>query len=77
MDLRVLYWGPYMRTLSMLALVACGLAAQAQSTSSLSISGNSNGIAVNSGFSFTLQGTGTLSGVGSGVFFTSGNRREC
>ena len=62
-----------MRTLSIVALVACGLAAQAQSTSTLSISGNSNGIAVNSGFSYTLQGTGTLSGVGSGVFFTSGN----
>lgn len=62
-----------MRTLSIVALVACGLVAQAQSTSTLSISGNSNGMAVNSGFSFTLQGTGTLSGVGSGVFFTSGN----
>ncbi len=61
-----------MRTLSIVALVACGLAAQAQSTSTLSVSGNTNAIVVSSGFSYTLQGTATLSGFSPAVFFTSG-----
>ena len=62
-----------MRILSIIALLAWGLAAQAQSTSTLSLSGSTNAIAVNSGFSYALQGTGTLSGFAPAVFFTSGN----
>jgi hypothetical protein len=63
-----------MRTLSFVVFIlASGLVARAQSASTLTLSGSTNAIAVSSGFSYTLQGTGTLSGVGSAVFFTTGN----
>ena len=62
-----------MRTLSVVALVLAFLVAgHAQSSSTLSVSGSTSAIAVNSGFSYTLQGTGSLSGFGTGVFFTAG-----
>ena len=62
-----------MRTLPVVALVLASLiAGHAQSSSTLSVSGSTNAIAVNSGFSYTLQGIGSLSGFGSGAFFTTG-----
>ena len=62
-----------MRTLPVVALVlASVIAGHTQSSSTLSVSGSTNAIAVNSGFSYTLQGTGSLSGFGSGAFFTTG-----
>ena len=69
----MLYWSAYMRTLSIIALVICGLAAQAQGASTLSISGSTSATVVSGGFSYTLQGTATLSGFAPAVFFTSGN----
>ena len=72
-DTAVLYIDLPMRTLPVVALVlASVIAGHAQSSSTLSVSGSTSAIAVNSGFSYTLQGTGSLSGFGTGVFFTAG-----
>jgi hypothetical protein len=63
-----------MRILSIVSFVlACGLAGQAQGATTLSVSGSTNATVVSSGFSFTLQGTGTLSGFGSAVFVNTGS----
>jgi len=62
-----------MRILSTVSFVlACGLAGQAQGATTLSVSGSTSATVVGSGFSFTLQGTGTLSGFGSAVFVNTG-----
>ncbi len=62
-----------MRILSIVVfMLVSGLAGQAQAATTLSVTGSTSATVVGSGFTFTLQGTGSLSGFGSAIFVNTG-----